>query len=498
MKLFRTSFLLVLSVLALLCLCGCQEAPAPTTAPVTQLTLVAQSEADLAKLAEHPQLEAVDLSGSSCYEAILAYVEANPQVTVTYDVDICGVRHPHDTTHMILDTEHDGQQLLEKLAYLPALTYLELPDTNLTADELKAIGEKYPDLSMTYTVSVLGQTYGSDTESLDLSGATPSQLEEIVAAASKLPKLTQVELMTQEGSSRFGRKDVKKLMEGLPGVTVHYTFELFGQTISTTDERVEFVCVDIGNEGVDQIREALDILPNCTYFKLDRCGIDDLTMEKLRDDYPQTKIVWRIFFAFYNCLTDTEVLRCIRSLNDENVVPLKYCTDVKYMDMGHNVGLKNFDFLNYMPKLEYVIVVDSDIPSLEAFANCPNLQWLEIVNCQKLTDLSPLANCKNLKGLNISANPKLKDVSALYDLDQMERLFLGDKGLPQSQLDEIRANLPDTWVTQARRSTETCSYNYSFGWRLDADGSRAEWYLFVREIFRYDDNYFNHYNNDNQ
>ena len=221
-------------------------------------------------------------------------------------------------------------------------------------------------------------------------------------------------------------------------------------------------------------------------------------MEKLRDDYPNVKIVWRIFFAYYNCLTDTEVLRCINKLDDENVKPLKYCTDVKYMDFGHNVGLKNFEFLNYMPKLEIVIVVDSDIESLEPFTNCPNLQWLEIVNCQKLRDLSPLAKCKNLKGVNIAANPNLRDLTPLYELKNLERLFLGDKKLSKKQLEEAQAALPNTWITQARRSSEMVSYNYSYGWRLEKDGSRAEWYLFVRKIFRYDENYYNHYLKDGQ
>ena len=192
------------------------------------------------------------------------------------------------------------------------------------------------------------------------------------------------------------------------------------------------------------------------------------------------------------------MLRCIRDLDDENVVPLKYCTDVKYMDFGHNEGLKNFDFLNYMPKLEIVIIVDSGIDDLTPFGKCENLQGLEIVNCQRLKTIEPLANCKNLKGVNVAANPRLRDMSPLYGLQNLERLFLGDKKLSKEELEEIRTALPNTWVTQARRSTKMVSYNYSYGWRLDEDGSRAEWYLFVREIFRYDDNYFNHYNNDNQ
>ena len=494
----RVFLLLALSLLVLIGMAACGEVEEKPE-EVTELTLVAQTAEDLAALEQYPNLQKLDLTGSTCYAEILSYVQAHPDVAVTYEVQIDGTRYPHTAEQLFLDDKsYDYDQLLERLVYLPSVTKVELLKTTLTNEQLTALIEKYPNIAITYSVEVQGQEYAPDTTQLDLSAVDPSLIDEVAAEASRLTKLTDVYLMKADGSSAYSKADVKKLMDALPGVMVHYTFQLFGKTITTADERVEYVKVSIGNEGVPQIREALDILPKCTYFKLDRCDIDDLTMEKLRDDYPNTKIVWRIFFAFYNCLTDTEVLRCIRSLDDENVVPLKYCTDVKYMDFGHNEGLKNFDFLNYMPKLEIVIVVDSDIDTLEYFGKCENLQWLEIVNCQRLTDLSPLANCKKLKGLNIAVNPKLTDVSPLYDLDQMERLFLGDKHLSKEHLAEIRENLPNTWVTQARRSTKMVSYNYSYGWRLNEDGSRADWYLFVRDIFRYDDNYFNHYNNDGQ
>lgn len=494
-------FMLVLTALVMVCFAACSEQQKDThiNDNIYQLTLAAQSAEELAQLEQYPNLQTVDLRGSSCYDAIVQYVQTHPQVAVSYDVELGGTRYDNACPQLLLE---DGvctyDELLANLKYLPQLTQVQLPATTLGGEQLSMLTETYPDIAFDYTVVLLGQEYAADTTELDLSAADPSQIEQIAASAAALLQLTDVRLMAASGTSSFSRTDVKRLMDALPGVTVHYAFQLFGKTISTTDERVEYVNVRIGNEGVPQIREALDILPNCTYFKLDRCGIDDKTMEKLRDDYTETKIVWRVYFGYCNCLTDVEMLRCTGRLKNENMDALKYCTDVKYIDFGHNFGLSNFDFLNYMPKLEIVIIVDSDITTLEGFANCENLQWLEIVNCQKITDLSPLANCKNLKGLNISANYNINDLTPLYDLDQMERLFLGNQDLPAEEVEAVREALPNTWITLGIRSTDMVSYNYSFGWRLDEDGSRADWYLFVREIFRYDDNYYNHYQNDSQ
>lgn len=417
-----------------------------------------------------------------------------PQITVKEGVILGGMAYDAAATELTLTA--DACTFEELLAALPQLTDLKslhLPATRYSTSQLTQLAQACPSAVTTHTVMLLEQEYAGDTAMLDLSATDPSHIQQIVDAAASLPALTDVQL-----GSAYALLDVKQLMDAMPGVTVHYSFDLFGKTVNTTDERVEFVNVPIGNDGVAQIRQALDILPKCQYFKLDRCGIDNATMEKLRDDYPETKIVWRVFFAFYNCLTDTEVLRCIRKLDDENVEVLKYCTDVKYLDMGHNVDLANFEFIKYMPKLEIAIVVDSQIPSLEPFGNCPNLQWLEIVNCQKLTDLSPLANCTHLKGLNMSANFRLDDLTPLYGLQEMERLFLGHQDLTEEDVKAVKTALPNCWVSINVRSSDVVSYNYSYGWRLEEDGSHAEWYKFVREIFRYDDNYYNHYNNDGQ
>jgi stage V sporulation protein D (sporulation-specific penicillin-binding protein) len=60
---------------------------------------------------------------------------------------------------------------------------------------------------------------------------------------------------------------------------------------------VEQVTDHSGNIVYDhetEIRQALDILTKCTYFKLDRCGVTTPVMAGLREDYPDKMIVWRI------------------------------------------------------------------------------------------------------------------------------------------------------------------------------------------------------------
>lgn len=483
--------LLALFLTMLLCFTACGGAEdAPTENPdlqITAYTLAAQDSSDLAELERYTNLSSLDLRGSTCYDAVMDYIEKHPQVEVLYDVQIGETVCAGNAAELIVDSEGcDYAQLMEKLEYLPDLATLRLPCTKLSVEELGTLKEKYPKVGVDYTVMLLDKEVSGDTKELDLSELTPEDVDEAASILSMLPMLTEVQLMNGEGQSALSMTDVKKLMDAAPGANVHYSFRLFGTDLSTMDERVEYVNADIGDEGVAQVRQALDILPKCTYFLMDRCRVSNEVMAQLRDDYPDTKIVWRIYYSSgYSSLTDEEVIRCVEQLHDGNSQNLKYCTDVVYLDIGHSYNLSDLSFVSGMSKLKVAIVVDCYTNTLEPFATCSSLEYLEIVNCNRIKDLSPLANCKQLKGLNMSYTFSIDDLSPLYELEHMERLFLGRHDLPQEEIDAVRAALPDCWVTDKSESVAWVGFNYSVGWRLDDEHTFAEWYKEIKEIFGY-------------
>lgn len=490
----KTGFCFLALVLLLLSLVGCGTTAPPETQPptedpnlkVVEYTLTAEKEEDLLVLADYPNLQRVDLRGSSCYEAIMAYMEAHPQVQVQYDVKIGNTLYQFDMQELTLeDGTFDAAQLLENLKFLPQLQKLELPRTSLDANILTQLNELYPDLEIGYTVLILEQEVSGNVTELDLSGLLPEQVETVCPEIAKLGNLTDIYLMDGEGKSALGMTDVKLLMDAVPETNVHYSFKLFGQTLTTMDERVEYVKNYFGNEGVEQIRQALDILPKCTYLLMDRCNVSNEVMAQLRDDYPDVKVVWRIYFDKYNCLTDVTVFQCVETLHDGNSKQIKYCTDVVYLDIGHSYNLSDLSFVSYMPNLKVAIVADCYTKTLEPFAACKNLQWLEIVNCNRVTDLSPLANCTNLRGVNMSYTFTIDDLSPLYGLEHLERLFLGRHDLPQEEIDAVRAALPNCWVTDESWDVAWIGFNYSVGWRLDDEHTFADWYLEIKEVFGY-------------
>lgn len=498
MKEFCRLFLLLILAAALCCFTACSREDPPETdlttettvdpnLLVTEYSMVASDGADLAALDIYPNLARLDLRGSTCYDAIMDYIAAHDQVDVQYDVAIGDKVCGSDTAELVLtDGAYDYAALLENLAYLPAVTSIELPQTSLTADELRLLMDTHPNIRVTYSIMLLQNEIGWDATYLDLSELTPELVDEAAASLTRLFSLTEIQLMGADNTSPLAVADVKKLLDAVPGATVNYSFKLFGKTVSTADERVEFDRVKIGNSGVEKIREALDIMSGCTYLLMDQCGVDNDVMAQLREDYPDVKVVWRIFYANSSCLTDVEVFRSVGDLTNSNSKQLKYCTDVVYLDIGHCFNLSDLSFVSYMPNLKVAIVVDCCTQSLEPFAACKNLEYLEIVNCNGVTDLTPLASCTNLKGLNMSYVFSVKDLSPLYGLEKLERLFMGRNKFDQETIDAVRAALPNCWVTDHSESVAWIGFNYSVGWRLDDEHTFAEWYKEIKEVFGYD------------
>lgn len=479
----------------LLTLAGCNSGKPTDPKDVRELTMVVNADS-ISQLADYPNLEKVDLTGSTCYEAMAAYAAAHPDVEVIYTVAVgSGSISTADANVTLNDGTYEFDKLVDNLKYLPGLKSLTLKATRLNVVQMDALRQAYPDMDISCTIRLNGVELGEDTTVLNLSSMTPEQVDIYASRLSLLPNLERVDLMTSDGKCNLSAGDVKKLQDAIPGVTFNYVyeFELFGQILSTADERVEFVDVEIGDAGEQQIRDALDKLVNCTYFKLDNCGLSNEVMARIRDDYPHVKIVWRVFQHNKNrsWLTDTEMVRAVYGIEDSNSDFLKYCTDVKYIDLGHNTNMKDISFLGYMPNLEIAILSGSPINDLSPLSNCKKLEFLEIAWCGHLTDVSPLAECDSLKYLNIG-HTSIKNVETLVGL-KLELLSFVNSGnkvkMTEAQWKEIQAKMPDCTITYAPLKDSNAN-PYGVGWRYDKTPLVAtnfsECYKKVREVFDLD------------
>ena len=439
-------------------------------------------------------LKTLDASQCNDYD-VLAVADATlTNCELTYYVNL---GHPSQTPHyqaaslqlnfgepLAGEPAYDFDTLMKNLVYMKELKQLKLENVAYSLEQVQSLREAYPEIEILATVEVFGQQYDLETtEQLDLSGMTGEDVPAVVDQIKKLPNLTYVNLNPENGIGALSLEDVKLLMDAVPQVKFDFTFDFYGNKLSTADEEVHIKNTKIGDEGEQNIRNALDLLKNCKRFVLEYCQVSNETMAKLREDYRgRTKIVWRVNYGKGTIMTDAVVVRAVYDLVDDNCHNLIYCEDAKYMDIGHNEWLDACDFVSGMKSLEYVIISGAPIKSLEPFRNCKNLKMLEAAFCEYITDVSPLADCPNLQMLNIS-NTHVEDLSPLDNLPLTHLTVRtnpsGKCRLSKEEQDRVIKQHPDCWISFEGAQP------YGVGWRYDEDEiTPLDHYQVVRIVFR--------------
>ena len=436
-----------------------------------------------------PNLKQLDASQCTDYEILAVAEAALPGCEVTYQVDLGNEGHcvDHKAEYVTLNfpegQNYDFDALMKNLIYLPEVKKVTMKDTVYSLEQVESLRAAYPAVEINCTVTILGKEYDSETTELDLSLMTPEDAVAVVEQLGMLPNLTYVNLTPPNGIGALSKEDVKNLMEAVPDVVFDFTFEFYGEMLSTATKEVHIKNKKIGDEGEAEIRLALDLMKNCDRFVLEYCQVSNEVMAKIRDDYrDQTKVVWRISYGKGTTMTDAEVIRAVYDLVDDNCENLKYCEDAKYMDIGHNEWLDACDFVSGMKSLEYVIISGAPIKSLEPFRNCKNLKMLEAAFCEYITDVSPLAECENLQMLNIS-NTHVKDLSPLDDLPLTHLTVRNNPSgkcrLTQEEQDRVTAQHPECWISFSGAQP------YGAGWRYGEDDvTPLDHYKVVRTVFR--------------
>ena len=262
------------------------------------------------------------------------------------------------------------------------------------------------------------------------------------------PEPTPTPIVTEKLTGEHSLEEILQLEQENPYTLYDYDFEIYGRRFNLLDDYLDLNHIPLEDNG-ELAALAVSAMPNLQAADFDSCGLSNERCAEIRDANPGKEIIWRVSFGNYSVRTNvTKVLASKPSkggtLYDDDVQVLKYCTKVRYLDLGHNDNIHDFSFVSFLPELEIAVISMTGPSSLSPFANCPNLLYLEAGNCG-LTDISPLASCTKLKHLNIGTNTGVSDISCIYGLDLL-RLWLGNgysTSVPQEQQDEYLRLHPD-------------------------------------------------------
>ncbi len=342
--------------------------------------------------------------------------------------------------------------------------------------------------------TLMGVEYSADAERVDLTGLDDAGAAEAAAVLHKLGGIKDIELGDEE-STPLGWDSISLIHAAAPEALIHYGFTLYEKQFDLSDECMDLKYVQIEDEGalVKQVTACMTALRS---LDMDSCGVSNEAMAGIRDSLPEADVIWRIHFGdWYTARTDaTKILASMPGkageLIHDNVMDLKYCTKLKYLDLGHNNYLDTIEFCRYMPELEVLIVGMSFVEDFSPLENCPKLEYLEAMT-SRLHDLSPLSGLKNLRHLNICYNFAINDISPLYELSGLERLWIGwHCPVDPAQVEEMQRHAPDCIInTTAKDPTEE-------GWRYIGEWEEHPRYALLRDQFGYHEWDFNYIWND--
>ena len=300
----------------------------------------------------------------------------------------------------------------------------------------------------TETIKLCGRDYPTDAESVDLRPMGPGEGEANAAMLALLPQLKTVEL----GEEREGGpdwEDILALRQAAPQAEFHYVFHLYDKEFSLEDTEMDLNHIPI-HDGGELVKRVLRCMPRLTWLCMDSCEVSNTDMAAIRDEFPQVEVVWRIWFGWcYSVRTNVEKILASNPgylFSEELDEEICYCSKLKYLDLGHNVTLRDAEFLRGTPEMEVLILAITH-----------------------LKDLSPLSECPN-------SCPYLRDMTPIMDLE-LERLYIGaGSKIPQEQIDEYKQRHPDCFVDDYSYDSSLGEWRYTPRFDNDPDYMAKDYY----------------------
>ena len=313
----------------------------------------------------------------------------------------------------------------------------------------------------------LGRRYPENAPIASFVGLTDADVDKAVEILGKMPGLIKLSLGNDKDNP-LSWDSISRIHQAAPQAVIDYGFTLYGRDFNLSDESMDIKWIQIDDEGA-LVKQITACMNNLTYLDMDSCGVSNEAMADIRDSLPNAEVVWRIWFGdYYTARTNvTKILASMPGkageLIHDNVMDLKYCTKVKYLDLGHNNYLDTIEFIRYMPDLEVLITGMTFVEDYSPVADCPKLEYVEAMT-SRLHDLTPFAELKNLRHLNICYNFAVRDISPLYGLTELERLYIGwHCPVDPAQVEEMRRCAPNCIVNNTTKDPTEEEWRFAFG-----------------------------------
>ena len=331
-------------------------------------------------------------------------------------------------------------------------------------------------------VTICGGSYAWTVRKLNLKDANVNSPADLAG----LEEVSEGVLVDLSGSTvSFEKADA--FSEAYPNAEFAFLFSSTEIGLSGEEFTVRSNCKELNLSGItdlnmDVLRELLDRMICLEQLVMCDCGIPDEEMGALREEYPETKVVWRLYLqgGQYTLRTDAVAFSTLfgeepnqGKLISESLEPLRYCTDLKALDLGHML-LTDISFLRYVPELRVLILADTQITDITPIGELQNLTYLEIFMNYYVESLEPLSHLPHLRDLNISYVLRARDYQYLYGLTELERLWANCCKLSPQEREDLRNNIVPTCELHVAEDESSTGG----GWRDGSEKHLAQYNMF--------------------
>ncbi len=304
-------------------------------------------------------------------------------------------------------------------------------------EALTALKEAKPHWTVDYAVSLSGKRY-HPTETTALTLET-GDYEELMDNLPYLPEVKSVDFSAPDLTA----DELISLTEAYPSITFTWQMPILGTLYSNTITELDLSGVQL--DSTEALESELRYFPSLGKVLLCHCSLDSETLAAYRDRVrDQYKVVWSVKLGRVWTRTDADTYMPIREkdhVRDQHLTELKYCEDLIVVDLGH-MGVENTDWIYHTPKLQFLILADTDVSDITPIGTLKELVYLELFKSPAIRDYTPLLGCTALQDLNLAYTNG--NVEVLAKMTWLDSLWANYCGATPEQKQLLRDSLPNT------------------------------------------------------
>ena len=404
-------------------------------------------------MAEYFDLTPFQLTTTQLRTLITTY----PNTVFDYRVPLYGQRYTTDIQALDLQGQApDAAVIDDALGLLPEVKTVDVRGQRAPAQTVSALSQAHPEVYFMFSCDVPGGDMTTEDTAVTVTGSYDDMLA-YAAFIPYMPKLESIDATSIEMTD----EQLDALGEISSSGKLRYSLNVYGKSCSSLASDLNWDKLPF--TGVEDVEKYLARLPRLKRVSMCNCGLSEEEMGQLFDAHPDIKFIWWIEFGHYKLRTDATAFTTGLGdgnqyhYDDDTFEPIRYCTDLMMLDLGHN-RITSIDNFTGLTKLKVLILADNRLTDISQITCFPDLEYLELF-LNDITDVTPVTQLKKLRDFNIFHNPLYENHKVLRKMTWLERLWIGGCRLSPQDVRDLQQALPNCEISTIGQSST------ARGWR---------------------------------